>query len=273
MSFRSALLLTAILLANRAVANDKLPPAPCHQAAVVGRMLWLKGAMEVPPSVATLMVNVIDGKLAQVRRQLKGMPPIDERRWRQSAFITAVYAEQSGVAAGLLDDGADVNGKGWMPAYKPDFFGNAVTAMKHDPRFGGPGAVDGMAKTGLLENQGRFLGPALSIAASCSDVATVDVLLRHHPDVMARQAPNVEDALEVATLQGNAAIVRRLLDHGATSCIHDRRLHEHMRNDPALRERMLTAKRDFTLAAIGRRAGLPAGLTGRLICPIGPSTH
>ena len=223
--------------------------------------------------MVTLMVNVIDGKLAQVRQQLKDMPPVDARRWRQSAFITAVYAGQSGVVKGLLDDGADVNGISRMPPFKPGFFGQVVGGMKHDLRYGGPGAVDGMAKTGLLENQGQILGPALPVAASCGDIETVDVLLRHHADVMARQAPNIEDALDAATLQGNVAMVRNLLDHGANSCIHDHHLRELMRNDPAFRKRTLATKRDFTLAAIGRRAGLPADLTARLICPVDASTY
>ena len=271
MSFRAVLLLSAMLLANRAVANDKLPPAPCHQAITVGRTLWLKGTMAAPPDVVMLTINVIDGKLAQVRQQLKGMPPADVRRWRQYAFITAVYAERSGVVEGLLDDGADVNGISRMPPFKPGFFGQVVGGMKHDPRFGGPGAVNGMAKSGLLENQDQILGPALPVAASCGDIETVDVLLRHHANVMRRQAPNIEDALDAATLQGNATIVRSLLDHGANACTHDHLLRERMRNDPALRER--ATKRDFTLAAIGRRAGLPADLTMRLICPVDASTH
>lgn len=271
MCFRAVLLLSAMLLAGRAVANDKLPPEPCHQAISVGRTLWLKGAMEAPPDVVTLTINVIDGKLAQVRQQLRDMPPADVRRRRQYAFITAVYAGQSGVVEGLLHDGADVDGTSRMPPFKPGFFGKVVDGMKHDSRFGDPGAVDGMAKTGLLENRGEILGPPLPIAASCGDIETVNVLLHHHADVMARQAPNIEDALDAATLQGNAAIVRSLLDHGANSCTHDHLLRERMRNDPALRER--ATKRDFTLAAIGRRAGLPADLTARLICPVVASTH
>ena len=40
-----------------------------------------------------------------------------------------------------------------------------------------------------------------------------------HADVMAREAPNISDALTTAILQGDAVIVQRLLDHGADALV------------------------------------------------------
>ncbi|MFC5436525.1 hypothetical protein ACFPME_08150 [Rhodanobacter umsongensis] len=210
------------------------------------------------------MVVAIDGKLPQVRQQLVALKPGDLAFWRQTAMLTAVWAGQAAVVDGLLNDGAAVDGMGWLPPLKHDFYQQTVGTMEQDPRFGGPAAVNQLEAAGLVSNQRTQLGPALPIATECGDVAMLDVLLRHHADVQARQAPNTADALDMATVEGNAAIVRRLLDHGANACTHDR----------LGRERMLKASRKFIpLAEVGRRAGLPADLAARLICPAVASTH
>ena len=257
---RIALLAWALLLIAPAFARDNAPSARelCHQAIPTVRDLWRRDLYDTSPAVDALMVDAIDGQLPQARRQLAQLKPAEVAHWRQLAMLTAASTGQAAVVDALLDDGAEVDGMGWIPPFKPSFYGQTVDSMKHDPRFGGPARVDGLAATGLLDNHGRRYGPALVIATQCGDLATVDVLLRHHADVMARQAPNIADALDTAVMEGNAAIVQRLLDHGASACMHDR----------LAQRRALKDKRRFIpLAEIGRRAGLPDELAARLRCP------
>lgn len=263
---RIALLVGALLLAFPVFATDHVPSAAalCRQNKPLVRELWQQGTYDTSPDVAALMVDVIDGKLPQVRQQLAAMKLDEVAHWRQTAMLTAVWAGQAAMVNGLLDDGAAVDGMGWLPPFKPSFYRQTVDSMKRDPRFGGPSTVNGLAAGGLLNNQSQHYGPALPIAAECGDMATVDVLLRHHAHVTARQTPNIADALDMATMNGDAAIVQRLLDHGANACAHD-----HLG-----RERMLKTSRKFIpLAEVGRRAGLPANLTARLICPDVASAH
>lgn len=263
---RIALLASTLLLTAPAFATNTAPSGPeiCHRAIPAIRDAWQHDAYEAPPAAAALMVDVIDGKLPQARERLAALKPAEAAQWRQTAMLTAAYAGQAATVDALLDDGAAVDGMAWLPPFKPAFYRQTVDGMKHDPRFGSPNAVNGLAARGLLSNRGRNYGPALPIAAECGDVATVDVLLRHHANVMAREAPDSADALDAATVNGNAAIVQRLLDHGANACSHDR----------LGRERMLKARRAFiSLAEIGRRAGLPAGLTARLNCPVVATAH
>jgi hypothetical protein len=257
---RIALLAWALLLIAPAFARDNTPSARelCHQAIPTVRDLWLRDLYDASPVVDVLMVDVIDGQLPQARRQFAQLKPTEVAHWRQLAMLTAASTGQAAVVDALLDDGAEVDGMGWIPPFKPSFYGQTVDSMKHDPRFGGPARVDGLAATGLLDNRGRRYGPALVIATQCGDLATVDVLLRHHADVTARQAPNIADALDTAVMEGNAAIVQRLLDHGASACMHDR----------LAQRRALKDKRRFIpLAEIGRRAGLSDELAARLSCP------
>jgi hypothetical protein len=247
---RIALLAWALLSIAPAFARDA-PSARelCHQAIPIVRNLWQRDLYDASPAVNVLMVDVIDGKLPQARRQLARLKPSEVARWRQLAMLTAAYAGQAIVVDALLDDGAEVDGMGWIPPFKPSFYRRTVDGMKHDPRFGGPAGVDGLAATGLLDNRDRRYGPALVIATQCGDLATVDVLLRQHADVTARQAPNIADTLDTAVMEGDAAIVQRLLDHGASACAHDR------------------------LAQIGHRAGLSDELAAHLRCPAVMSAH
>lgn len=257
---RIALLVSTLLLSAPVLAKGNAPSSAqlCRQTRPLVHDQWQLGHLDASPAVDALMVDAIDGQLPQTRRRLAQLKPVEVAHWRQLAMLTAAYAGQAAVVDALLDDGAEVDGMGWVPPFKPSFYGQTVDDMKHDPRFGGPARVDGLAATGLLDNRGRRYGPALVIATQCGDLATVDVLLRHHADVTARQAPNIADALDTAVVEGNAAIVQRLLEHGATACMHDR----------LVQQRALKDKRRFIpLAEIGRRAGLPDELAARLRCP------
>lgn len=257
---RVATLVFGLILASSALGDDRLPSPQdlCHQETTVGRELWQTGKFDAPANVATLMVDVIDGKLPQARQLLKAMSPNDARRWRQSALITAIFAGQSAVVEGLLDDGANVDGQGWIPPFKPVFFSKTVDSMKHDSRFGGPAATNGMEKSGLASNSGQLLGPPLGAAGQCGDLATLNVLLRHHANARAPFKPHVADALVEGTMQGNVAMVKTMLDHGADPCAFDRR---------AILDSRDIHRPAMTLKKIGRRAGLPESLTDRLVCP------
>jgi hypothetical protein len=257
---RIAMCLFGLLFAGQAFAVENLPKlsASCQKSISQGREAWFLGAYNAPPDADSLMIDAIDGKLAQLRAQLKRMPPPDATRWRQSAMVTAAYAGQSAVVDALLDDGASVNGSGWIPALKPGVFKQVVKDMKHEAGSDNPASVTDMEDTGLLKNQGQEIGPALVIAAACNDAATVNVLLQHHADVMARVAPNVVDALDAATTQGNAIIVKALLDHGADPCMFALRSSQHAKT---------THRPVTTLEQIGCKVGLPGDLTVRLSCP------
>ena len=263
MFLRIAAMALGLGLAGQAAAATNNAPPPlreiCRQSTPVIRELWSKETYDAPPAVATLMVDAIDGKLPEVRLQLQAMKSADAQRWRQTAMITAAWTGQSAVVGGLLNDGAAVNGLGWIPPYKSAFFGQTVDAMKRDSRFGDPTTVKGMMATGMVSNRGQFMGPALMVVAECGDVATLDVLLQHHANVAQRVAPSVIDALAEATIDGDAPVVQRLLDHGAEPCADDRRIAQFHLMHPT--------RPTHTLAQIGTHAGLPATLITRLTCP------
>lgn len=263
---RIALLLLGAAACTPALAATPTPPLSdiCRQTIPTVREMWLKGAYDVPPAVATMMVDVIDGKLPQVRQQLQQMKPADTRLWRQSAMVAAAWSGQAAVVDGLLDDGANVDGRGWVPPYKSTFFDQQVDGLKHDARIGAAG-VETLKTTGTLSNQGTSDALALAGAVYCGDLATLDVLLRHHVNIAQREAPHVADALTEATEDGDAPMVQRLLDHGADPCAFDRRAAERHRKDPA--------GAISTLAKIGRRAKLPAALIARLSCPAIAAMH
>lgn len=151
-----------------------------------------------------------------------------------------------------------------MPPFKSAFFGQELDGMKHDSRIGAAG-VNTLISSGALSNKGRFDMLALAGAVYCGDVATLDALLRHHVNVAQRAAPNVADALTEATIDGDAPVVQRLLDHGADPCAFDRRAAEFHRKHPA--------RATHTLAQIGSHATLPAALIARLSCPAIAAAH
>lgn len=255
-----ALAACALMLSRTAMAaNTVSNPALCLQEKPLIRKLWLHGMYESPPTVNALMVDAVDGNLPQARRQLARLKLADRARWRLTAMLTAAYTGQSTVVDGLLDDGAGVDGVGQLPAMKGRFYRQTLDNMQHDPHFDGPHAVKALRAAGLMNNQGQPLGPAIMAAAGCDDVATLDVLLRHHVDISWRSTPHSADALVVATVHGDAAMVQHLLDHGADPCIDDRFMQLH--------------KPGVSLATIGQHSGLPASLNRRLSCPAVASAH
>ena len=167
---RIALLVVTLFLACPVFATDNAPSAAtlCRQSTPVIRELWKQGTYDTSPEVAALMVDTIDGKLPQVRQQLATLKSDDEARWRQAAMLTAVWVGQATVVDGLLNDGAAVDGIGWLPPYKHSFYQQTVGAMKQDPRFGGPVAVNQLKAAGIVSNQGTQLGPALSSPPSAA---------------------------------------------------------------------------------------------------------
>lgn len=259
MPTRLALIACALCALQPAIAAEPAPAANiCRQMLPTIRELWQQDVYDAPPAVAAVMVDAIDGKLPRVRAGLAVLPIAERTRWRQLAMLTAANAYQPAVVDGLLDDGAAVDGTVRLPPFKPAFHDQTLDAMEHDPRYGGPGTIKALQSAGILDsNRGLLLGPALPLVAQCDDVATLDVLLRHHANIEAHQAPNIADALSIAVIRGHAEVVQHLLDHGADVCAVDRRIRE----------------RGATLAGIGRRQHLPDALVQRLTCPATTAAH
>jgi hypothetical protein len=268
MLLRIAVMALGLGSASQALAADNKPPPQreiCRQSTPVIRDLWSNGAYDAPADVAALMLDAIDGKLPDVRRHLEAMKPADASRWRQLAMLTATWTGQSAVVDGMLDDGASVDAQATIPPLKADFFDHTVDAMDHDSRFGGSTGVKNLMAAGLVRNRGQPTGPALTVAAECGDLATLQVLLRHHADVSQREMQNGANALSVATVGGDAPVVALLLDNGADPCAFDRHAAEFHRKHPA--------RQTPVLAQIGSRAKLPAALVARLNCPAVAVTH
>jgi hypothetical protein len=256
---RIALLASALLLIAPAFATNTAPSSPeiCRQVIPTIRDLWQHEFYSAPSGVAAVMVDAIDGNLPRVRQGLAALPVADQAHWRQVAMLTAANTYQPTVVDGLLDDGAAVDGTVRLPPFKQAFYRQTVDAMGHDPRFGRPATDKTLQSSGLADNNGNLIGPALSLVVACGDTSTLDVLLRHHANVMAREAPNVGDALTAAVVEGNAPIVNRLLDHGADVCMDN----HHIR------------KPDTTLASIGRHNHLSDALVQRLTCHPTTTVH
>lgn len=80
MIVRIAMMALGLGLTGQTAAADNQPTPQreiCRQSTPLIRDLWSKGAYATPPAVATLMLDAIDGKLPQVRRQLQTMKPAD----------------------------------------------------------------------------------------------------------------------------------------------------------------------------------------------------
>lgn len=255
---RFALITCAFCLLQPAIAAEPAPVSSniCRQALPTIRGLWQHDLYDASPAVAAVMVDAIDGKLPQVRQGLATLPVTEQAHWRQVAMITAANAYQPAVVGGLLDDGAAVDDTVRLPPFKSSFARQTEDSMAHDPRFG-PGAAAGLKAADIMRNDGNLIGPALISAVQCGDTATLDVLLRHHADVMARQRPGTPGgALLVAVIDDDAPIVGQLLDHGADVCAEDH----------------LIRKPGATVASIGKRNHLPDALVQRLTCRA-PAAH
>jgi len=264
---RVVLLVFGLLFASQAFADDNRPfppPLICHTQTALMRMFALQDVFDAPAEINTLMANVIDGKLPQVRQQLKTMPTADAMKWRQSAMIIAAYANNSAVVNGLLDDGAVVDGSGWMRGLKRSFHDQALADIKKDPNWERHPNFNEVAIL-WLPVKGGLDGAALGIAARCNDVATLDVLLAHHADMDANASPTVMSPLEAAIAIGNTAIVQRLLDQGADVCAEDRRIQR--------RQAGRKINHFFTLADLGRREKLPDHMVSQLTCPVLDADH
>lgn len=255
MSCRPLVLVLGLLLATSAMASDGLPLANrCRAARQAVPVDVMVRQLATSPEHASLLADAGDGRLAAVRRKLDVMPRQEAARWRQSAMMFAVQAGQPDVVEAMLDDGADVNAMALLPGYKHGFLDRML----------GQAIRKSLAKNGMLSDHGSSIGPALPIAVSCGDLATVDALLRHHANVMAREAPDISDALTAAIMRGDSVMTQRLLDHGADVCADDHRM----------RQRQGGSSRHFhTLAELGQRAGLSANLTARLACPLVTATR
>lgn len=255
---RIALLVLGLLLTNIAIANGlPLSHQECASEWVtLGRKAYLLGAMNASPEIARLMVNAGDGKLDDVRKQLHAMLPSDAKQWRQAAMITAAWAGQSREIDALLDDGAEVDAAAQIPTFGKTLVGQ-MRALN-------PQLFHAAANAGLLD-QGelRTSGPALVLAIECGDATTVEVLMHHHANANLRPGGGGADVLLWATVQGDAAIVRMLLDHGADVCNSDRLRHEYN-----TKHHEYTDTRPLlTYAELGRRAKLPDDVVARLTCP------
>lgn len=261
-------------------------PSICPSQTVGMRELARQADFNVSADINRLIVNVIDGKLPQVRQQLAAMSPTSAARWRQSALIIATYARQPAIVEAMLDDGAKVNAKGSLPGLKCKFKTQAQKRVQADPNAYTPTAkpLTNFDEAVVLAfgNAGPD-GPALFTATQCADVPTMEILLRHHADVDAKAAANSADPLAFAVFMGNmttanlllehhanpdralltattgdrAKMVELLLDHGAYPCRSNRFIH----------------KPGATLASIGKKQGVPDVLLKRLACPADANAH
>ncbi|WP_426662176.1 hypothetical protein [Rhodanobacter aciditrophus] len=257
---RLVLIACALCVLQSAIAEESVAAArranPCRQALPTIRELWQHDLYDAPAAAASVVVDAIDGKLPQVRLDLAALPPGEQAHWRQVAMLTAANAYRPAVVDGLLNDGAAVDGMARLPPLKSRFARQIENGMAQDPRIG-PRAVKVLKSAGVMRNDGNLVGPALVSAVGCDDAATLDVLLRHHADVMARQRRGTPSgALLVAIINGNALIASRLLDHGADVCAEDR----------------LIRKPGAALASIAHRRHLPDALVQRLACHA-PAVH
>jgi hypothetical protein len=285
---RIALIMVGALLAGSVIADNHLKPLPsiCPPQTALMRRLALQGVFDVTPSINTLIVNVIDGKLPQVRQQLSVMPATDAVRWRQSALIIAAYAQNPAIVEALLHDGAAINGQGWIPRLNRSFHDQAIEAVQKDPNWetNPTMAFDAHPDAGaVLAFQGSLDGPALSIGAECGDAVMINALLSHHPDIDAKPAPNVVNPLGFAIATSNKTIARLLLDRGANpddalrlaTALGHADMAELLLNhgaDPC-RANLKVRTPGATLVSIGNKKGLPDALLRRLACPAVATTH
>ena len=287
MPARAAFLALSLLLASPVLAGPAPTPASfCPVQTTLMRELARRADFDVPPAINQLMVNVIDGKLQQVRQQLAAMPPTSAARWRQSALIIATYARQPAVVEAMLDDGAKVNDRGSLPTLKCKFKTQAQKKAEADPNAytatAKPQAAFDEAAVMAFGNAGLD-GPALFTATQCADVPTMEILLRHHADIDAKPAANTVNALGFAAVMGNMTTAKLLLDHHANP---DRALLSATEVDHAslvellldrgadpCRSNRFIRKPGVTVASIGKKQGIPDVLLKRLVCRADANAH
>ncbi|HET6905455.1 MAG TPA: ankyrin repeat domain-containing protein [Rhodanobacteraceae bacterium] len=269
------MLIAALLLFNAASALGAPGASPstqeqCRQERPLVRELWQRGLYDAPALAKHVVIAAISGDLADVRQSLDALPRSEVARWRQVAMYTAAEQGQSAVVDALLDDGADANGSAEMPPFTSAAYSEIQTAMDKDPRFGGAKAIRGMQALGIMNNDPRQSGPALLAAIACGDLATVEVLLRHHANPMARLIPGGADPFSFAIVYGEAEITQTLLSHGADPCAEDRRIFSNF-------ERLHKPTAGHDVASIGKRNGFPSALVAGLEChspaPRSPDAH
>jgi hypothetical protein len=283
---RIVLLVFGLVLTESAVADQKpFPPTLiCPYQTSLMRKLALQGVFDATPAINTLMVNVIDGKVPQVRQQLSAMNKTDATRWRQSALIIATYAGRPAMVDSLLNDGASVDDQGSMPSLKCSFHDQVVADVKKDPKWDStnPAPKTGFKLDEILMFPGLSDGPALHTASMCGDVATLDVVLNHHANVKTH-LPKSVDVLILPVLQGNAAIVQRLLDHGAdpsgalraAAASGDAAMTQLLLDHGAepCSANLTIRKPGVTVASLGRDKGLPDPIVKRLVCLTATTMH
>lgn len=87
----------------------------CRQQMSTAQQLWQHDLYDAPPAAAAVMVDAIEGRLSRVRHGLAALPSDQQANWRQLAMLTAAWSHQPTVVDGLLDDGAAVDARAWLP--------------------------------------------------------------------------------------------------------------------------------------------------------------
>jgi hypothetical protein len=260
--------LTLMLALTLAPAPARAAPTPTRNTcAIESRWVhtaWQRDLFDASPAVTRSMLAAFEGRTADMRRDLAGLPVGQRMRWRDTALATAVAGNQPRTVAALLDDGVDPDSRDWVPPVKTAFFEATLGQLEHKPILHGHGkqTVKAMQKQGLIDNSGEYLPPSLFAASRCRLTAVAKVLLDHGANVNIRErlanGGRGLDPLAVAAIFGDAPVIRLLLERGATSCPDDRliahnAMHMHWKNV-------------HTLASIGRKQGLPHALVARLQC-------
>jgi hypothetical protein len=222
------------------------------------RGMWQHRFYAASPAVSDIMVAAIDGDIASVRKGLRGLPPKQLARWRQTALSQAELGNHPDTVRALIADGADPNGRSWIPPYTTRAWSEAIKTMARDAHLGP--LTESMRKNGVEMNQGMWMAPPLIHATGCDETRMMTTLLESGASVNSTWDAQSKsgDALLVSVLDGNTAAARLLLERGANSC-HDDELMT--RNAQRARHKIV-----LTLASIARKNGMPADLVARLRC-------
>lgn len=186
----------------------------CAAEATLGRALYAQSALVVPPSVAKLMVAVIDGNLETADQELERIKriygPAQTKGWLNLGLLEAADADRAQMAEWLIEQGADVNSHSVRPAFSP----RLVEELKKTvlgPLSGTPYDASGATD----------MWPPLQMAADCGNTATLEVLLAHNADmyVSLHEPVPTPSALLMAIIWKHEDTVEALLDHGYDPCL------------------------------------------------------